>query len=151
MRAWRPSRGARTHAHGFVLLEVLVALALLAVGIVAVLSAALSTLDLQSDCALRRRAGLVLDARLAEIADGHFDGVDAQGIATDPRFRWSVRSEPWRPDDQRPHTVGVGDDALPPPGMCRVVVVVDWTTSSGVRSIRATQIVRGPVAPRRPS
>ena len=112
---------------GFALLEVLVALTLLAVGIVAVLGATFSILDLQREGALRHRAGSILEGKLEEIAWEGFDDAEARGLATDRRFQWTVTARPW---------------GSPASGLREVTVVVDWRTADGSHRVRATQLVR---------
>jgi len=89
--ARRPAAGEG----GFVLLEVLVTMTVLSVGIMAVLTGVLSALDLQKDAAMRYRAGLILQEKLAETALTPYDGQPGQGLSADGVFSWSVSGEPW--------------------------------------------------------
>lgn len=125
---------------GFALIEVLVSLAVLGIGLVAVLASILSTLELQRDSAHRVRAGLVLQETLAELASGPYDGQGRQGVSPDGRYAWRIEGSPWTVGDASPATV---PDSLRSQ-VFDVEVQVSWTSRRGERSIAARQLVRGP-------
>ncbi len=134
------------HRHpgqGFVLLEVLVSLTVFAVGIMAVLTAVLSALNLQKDASLRLRAGLVLQDKLAETFLIPYDGSPASGLSADGLFRWTVAGETWAGAPQ------ITDDAAenPTSELVQVAVAVNWESTRGTRSLTATQLVRILAAP----
>ncbi len=144
-----------TGSGGFVLLEVLVSVVVFSVGIMAVLTAVLSVLELQKDSALRYRAGLILQEKLAETVMVPYDGQPARGLSPDGVFSWTVAGESWTEAPQTPikvspqsnrgrnnkremkdtGTYNLSDRVL------QVVVDVSWQTSAGSRSINATQLV----------
>lgn len=150
---------------GFVLIEVLVSMTVFAIGIMAVLTAVLSTLDLQKDSTLRFRAGLILQEKLAETVMVPYGGQPARGISPDGIFSWTVSGTPWTDAPNVPklitsniesHQTGQnrnstgkisrrgkeksGADSLED-RVILVVVDVSWKTSEGSRSIQATQLV----------
>ena len=120
---------------GFALLEVLVALTLLAVGLVAVLTSALAALDLQKDSAMRTRAGFILRDKLAETQLAPYGGETVRGVSTDGRFEWSIVGVPWS-GDARNDADGRGGVAV-----YEVVVDVAWMEDGSPRSVAATQLV----------
>ena len=145
---------------GFVLIEVLVSLTVFSVGIMAVLVAVLAALDLQKDSALRYRAGLILEEKLAETVLVPYNGKPMQGVSADGLFSWTVTGETWtgapqlnagrskstkKPkrtnnkrtakDENEDDTVNVSSRLL------RVAVDVSWRTGDGTRSISAIQLV----------
>jgi len=126
----------RQPAAGFALLEVLVSLTLLAVGLVAVLTGVLTALDVQKDTALRYRAGLLLQDKLAETLLVPYGGEAVRGVSADGCFDWTVIGAPW--DD------GIRDPADGNDGQVRIyeiVVDVSWQTDDGTRHLSATQLV----------
>ncbi len=147
----------RIPGNGFVLIEVLVSMTLFSVGIMAVLTAVLSALDLQKDSSLRYRAGLILQEKLAETVLVPYSGQPVRGISADGVFSWTVAGEPWtgapqvgkkkektgrkpktdkrRVKREEPET---GDTSS---RLFQVAVDVSWQTSKGIRSINATQLV----------
>ena len=125
-------RQARGQA-GFVLIEVLVALAVLSVGVVTVLGALVSTLELQHETGLRYRAGEVLQDVLAEAARPGAAREGASGTATDTRFRWRLR---WQACDE----MGAPESGAAS-RLHRVVVEVEWSTTRGARHLQASQWV----------
>ena len=145
---------------GFVLIEVLVSLTVFSVGIMAVLVAVLAALDLQKDSALRYRAGLVLEEKLAETVLVPYDGKPMQGISADGLFSWSVTGETWtgapqliagsskntkqpkRTDNRKKVKDEQKDDAVDVSSrLLRVAVDVSWRTGDETRSISAVQLV----------
>ncbi len=130
---------------GFVLIEVLVSMTLFSVGIMAVLTAVLSVLDLQKDSALRFRAGLILQEKLAETVMVPYDGQPVRGISSDGVFSWTVVGEPWIeapriPTKKKEKNKETGTDSLSD-RVIQVIVDVSWQTGEGSRSINATQLV----------
>ena len=125
---------------GFVLIEVLVSLTVFAVGIMAVLTAVLSTLDLQKDSALRYRAGLILQDKLAETALVPYNGEAMRGISADGVFSWVVTGEPWagapQSENEDPEAENISARIF------LVAVDVGWQTTRGTRSVNATQLVQ---------
>jgi Tfp pilus assembly protein PilV len=124
-------------------MEVLVSLTIFSVGLMAVLTAVLSTLNLQKDTALRYRAGLVLQEKLLEVASEPFDGAARYGQTEDGVFTWSVNGILWgeeRRDPRRPRRRN--DTRLAPGQMFEVSVNVTWETLKGDRTIEAVQLVR---------
>jgi type II secretory pathway pseudopilin PulG len=125
-------------------MEVLVSLTVFSVGIMAVLTAVLSSLNLQKETALRYRAGLVLQQKLIEVASEQFTGAASYGQTADGVFNWSVTGNLWgeeeRRDPRRPRRRN--PDRLPPGQMFEVSVNVSWQTKKGERKVAATQLVR---------
>ena len=124
-----------------------------------VLTAVLSVLDLQKDSALRYRAGLILQEKLAETVMTPYDGQPMRGISSDGVFSWTVAGGPWTEAPQamtgkprktrdwrsstrrnRSQKEESGTDNLSG-RVIQVVVDVSWQTSEGSRSISATQLV----------
>ena len=146
-----PVKQGPASKEGFVLIEVLVSMTVFSVGIMAVLTAVLSVLDLQKDSALRYRAGLILQEKLAETVMVPYDGQPVRGISPDGVFSWTVAGEVW---NEAPRTTikktkktknsrkktETGTDSLSD-RIIQVVVEVSWQTSEGSRSIHATQLV----------
>lgn len=134
-------RAIRAPRRGFALIEVLVALAVLGIGLVAVLASILSTLALQRDSAHRVRAGLVLQETLAGLAAEPFDGQERQGVSADGAYSWRIQGRPWTVSE-------TGAASLPDSLRSQVFdveVQVSWMSRRGERSIGAQQLVRGPV------
>lgn len=127
--------------NGFALLEVLVAMTVLAVGVMAVLTAILSVLDLQKDSAQRFRAGLVLQDKLGAMAFAPYNGEPMRGISADGLFTWTISGTPWT---GAPHLEGMEkpDDENKLANLFQVSVVVSWLTTKGTRSIDASQLVQ---------
>ena len=142
MASARHDRRRDASASGFVLIEALVSVTVFAVGIMAVLTAVLSALDLQKDSALRYRAGLILQDKLAETLLVPYSGEPLRGISADGLFSWTVTGEPWTGAPQ------IGDQeqeeatARPSCQLFAVIVDVSWQTTRGPRSIAADQLVR---------
>ena len=128
---------------GFALIEVLVSLAILSTGLVAVLTAVLSALDLQKDSAKRYRAGLILQEKLGEVTTVPYRGRYMRGVSPDSLFSWSVNGAPWAGAPKLPPTKGrtAAVDTLVNQ-VFEVEVDVSWWTTKGIRNIRATQLVR---------
>ena len=128
---------------GFALIEVLVSLTILSVGLVAVLTAVLSALDLQKDSARRYRAGLILQEKLGELTAVPYRGRHLQGTSSDGLFDWTINGGPWKgapkPPQENRRTTEV--DTLIN-RIFEVEVDVSWWTSKGPRRISATQLVR---------
>ena len=124
---------------GFALIEVLVSLTLLAVGIVGVLTAVLSALDLQQDTTMRYRAGLILQDKLAEVSLATYGGEIARGVSADGRFSWTIIGTPWQ---GRPSEDGRDGDRTDEDGidLYEVRVEVSWETNRGIRRLSATQL-----------
>lgn len=138
-------RGRRVGANasaGFALIEVLVTMTVVSVGIVAVLSAALSTLALQKDAALRLRAGLILQDRLGEVTHAPYAGQAMRGTSTDGCFTWTVTAAPW----VQP-TLSDTDQLDAPARLYEVIVEVRWATPRGGRNLLAHQLVAVVAAP----
>ena len=136
-----PLNKRKVSKDGFVLLEVLVSMAVLAVGIMAVLTAVLSVLDLQKNSAQRYRAGLILQDRLGAIVFGQYNGEPLRGLSDDGLFSWTVAGEPWTgaphmQNKEEPDAEGVLDNLF------QVSVDVSWQTNHGKRSINASQLVQ---------
>ena len=133
-----------------------------AVGIMAVLVAILAALDLQKDSALRYRAGLILEEKLAETVLVPYDGQPRQGVSADGMFSWTVAGEPWNGAPQmnvpKPKStknkstrkprgtrntkdVKEDDEAKVTSRLLRVAVDVSWRIGDGTRSISAVQLV----------
>lgn len=128
---------------GFVLMEVLVSLTVFSVGIMAVLSAVLSSLNLQKDTALRYRAALVLQERLTDLTSEPFDGLAAYGKSADGVYSWSVTGTPWGVVERaRNRARRTRTEGIQPGQMYQVSVVVNWETHRGPRQISATQLLR---------
>jgi prepilin-type N-terminal cleavage/methylation domain-containing protein len=147
----------RIPGNGFVLIEVLVSMTVFSVGIMAVLTAVLSALDLQKDSTLRYRAGLILQEKLAETALVPYSGQPMRGISADGVFSWTVAGEPWtgapqvgkkkaktvrkprtsrgRVKTEEPETENTSSRLF------QVSVDVSWQAGKGTRSINATQLV----------
>lgn len=125
-------------------MEVLVSLTVFSVGIMAVLTAVLSSLNLQKETALRYRAALVLQQKLTEVAAEPFDGAARYGQTPDGVFTWSVTGTPWGEEERRdPRRARRRRDDRPTPGqMFEVAVNVRWETHKGERNVAATQLVR---------
>ena len=149
----RRGRTPGTHGAGFVLLEVLVSMTLMSVGIMAVLTAVLSGLNLQKDAALRHRAGLILQDKLAETSFTIYDGKPIQGITSDGVFSWTVSGVPWpgAPRLLAPSRTGsqTGDgNPETSDGITRqvieVTVDVSWDSGRGFRHVAASQLVHVP-------
>ncbi|MBU8869871.1 MAG: prepilin-type N-terminal cleavage/methylation domain-containing protein [Gemmatimonadales bacterium] len=129
---------------GFALIEVMVSLAILAIGLVAVLTAVLSALNLQKDSANRFRAGLILQEKLSEITMVQYNGRTMHGVSPDSLFSWSVRGAPWAgAPPELPDAKGrtAAADTLVNP-VFEVEVDVSWWTTRGTRTLSATQLVR---------
>jgi general secretion pathway protein I len=97
---------------GFTLLEVMVAVAVLAIAMVAILKANVQSLDALSDSRERTTASLLLASKLAEVeAVGVEDWHELQGDFGEdhPGFSWQVESEPTGLDK-----------------MIKVIVIVQW-------------------------
>lgn len=126
---------------GFALLEVLVSLTVLAVGVMVVLTAILSVLDLQKDSAQRFRASLVLQDKLGAVAFTPYNGEPMRGLSTDGLYSWTVSGSPWT---GAPHL----EDKKKPDGesntanLFQVTVNVSWLTTRGTRSASASQLVQ---------
>jgi prepilin-type N-terminal cleavage/methylation domain-containing protein len=124
---------------GFALIEVLVALTLLAVGTVGVLSAVLSALDVQRDAALRHRAGLLLQDKLAEVRVAPYAGRTTGGVTDDGLLRWTVVGAPWEGSPEMPHQGrrrrGAPIEVLP---VYEVRVEVAWQGARGEGRVAAT-------------
>lgn len=147
----------RVPSAGFVLVEVLVSMTVFAVGIMAVLTAVLSVLELQKDAALRYRAGLILQEKLAETTMISYDGQPVRGLSPDGIFTWTIAGEPWaaapqaltkkeknNPRSRNGKTTGESKESGTgnlSDRIIQVVVDVSWQTSEGSRSINATQLV----------
>jgi hypothetical protein len=128
-----PARG------GFALIEVLVSLTLLAVGIVGVLTAVLSALDLQQDTDLRYRAALILQDKLEEVSFAPYGGEVARGVSADGRFSWTIIGTPWQgmpTGDDRGREAADEEEI----GIYEVRVEVSWETTRGTRRLSATQL-----------
>lgn len=156
-------------AGGFALVEVLVSVTIFAVGIMAVLTAVLSVLELQKDATLRFRAGLVLQEKLAESIHQSYDGQPIRGLSPDGVFQWMVTGSRWVDAPKAPPKTSLNTSSSKPSGtgstrgkarlsrgqkqkqdsdadsledqIILVVVDVSWQTSKGSRSIQATQLV----------
>jgi prepilin-type N-terminal cleavage/methylation domain-containing protein len=144
----RAPRPTRAKAHGFVLIEVLVSLTILAVGIMAVLTGVLSTLRLQKDTAMRFRAGLIMQDKLAEAFFVSYDGQRWTGTSADGLFNWTIAGEPWADmpqivtEDSKPGATRPDGDTA-----CEIFLVaidVSWQTTRGTRRLTATQLVQVP-------
>jgi general secretion pathway protein I len=97
---------------GFTLLEVMVAVAILAIALVAILKANVQSLDALVDSRERTMASLLLASKLAEVeAAGVEDWHELQGDFGEdhPGFSWQVESEPTALDK-----------------MIKVIVIVQW-------------------------
>ena len=144
MASARHDRRRDASASGFVLIEALVSVTVFAVGIMAVLTAVLSALDLQKDSALRYRAGLILQDKLAETLLVPYSGEPLRGISADGLFSWTVTGEPWtgapKANDQEQEEEEA--TARPSCQLFAVIVDVSWQTTRGPRSIAADQMVR---------
>lgn len=135
-------RPRRPHPRGFALIEVLVSLTLLAVGIVGVLTAVLSALDLQKDTAMRYRAGLILQDKLAEIQLVPYHGEAIRGLSADGQFAWTVLAAPWQgmPESaERNRRDRDSDEAAI--DLYEVHVEVSWSAGAATRRLSATELV----------
>lgn len=149
MKLFTTAYPPHTTDDGFVLLEVLVSLTVLAVGIMAVLTGVLSTLQLQKDAAMRFRAGLIMQDKLAEAFFAPYDGQTRAGTSVDGLFIWTIAGEPWADMPQV-----IKEDSKPEDGQTdadtadeifQIAIDVSWQTTRGTRRLTATQLVR--VAP----
>ena len=120
----------------------LVSLAVFAIGLLAVLTAILSALDLQKDSERRYRAGLILQEKLVEMSVGNYDGMPMQGVSSDGVFNWSARGKTWT---GLPEVLNRSDRTSDADSLSRqlieVAVDVSWKTTNGARSLQATQLV----------
>ncbi|PNU19835.1 type II secretion system protein GspI [Geothermobacter hydrogeniphilus] len=85
----------RSPAAGFTLLEVMIALAIIGVALVALLGLAQRSISTNQRLQQITRATLLAQSKMAEIETGiGSDGSDAEGTFTDPddAFSWTVRS-----------------------------------------------------------
>lgn len=124
-------------------MEVLVSLTVFSVGIMAVLSAVLSSLNLQKDTALRYRGSLVLQERLAQLSGEPFDGLAAYGKTADGLYSWSITGTPWGVVERaRNRARRARSEGIQPGQLYEVAVVVTWETHRGARSVSATQLLR---------
>jgi len=127
---------------GFALVEVLVALTLLAVGLVTVLSASLAALNLQKDTTLRWRAGLLLDEKLADTYLQSTTAETAQGVSADGVFHWLLTSRPWgEPAESETESKDSGAAVIQNLVLREITIEVRWETARGVRSISASQVI----------
>ena len=129
--------------NGFILIEVLVSLAVFSVGILAVLTGILSTLNLQKDTALRCRAGLILQEQTLQLNEAPYGGGVSQGVSSDGIFQWKITAEPWSAapmtkKKSRRRSVTKEDHQE----MAQVRVEVSWQSPRGPRMIKASQLVR---------
>ena len=126
---------------GFALIEVLVALTLLAVGTVGVLSAVLSALDVQRDAALRHRAVLLLQDKVAEVRVAPYGGGTTGGVTDDGLLRWTVVGAPWEAAPEAPRQGrrrrGAPVEVLP---VYEVRVDVTWPGARGEGRVWATAL-----------
>ncbi len=136
---------------GFVLIEVLVSMAIFAIGIMAVLTAVLSALNLQKDSALRYRASLILHDKLMETSLISYNGEPMRGLSADGVFSWTVAGERWaaapeRDDQKKSSSKGrQKNQENETPDLAslvyQVAVDVSWETRRGTRHLNATQLV----------
>lgn len=132
-----------SRAQGFILIEVLVSLAVFSIGIMAVLTGVLSTLNLQKDSALRYRAGLLLQDKMLQLNELSYTGGVSQGLSPDGVFSWSISGEPWtgapRPKKKSRNRRTFAPE---PEQLSQVLVQVSWQSPRGPRQVTATQLVR---------
>ena len=130
-------------AKGFILIEVLVSLAVFSIGIMAVLTGVLATLDLQKDSALRYRAGLILQDKLLQLSELPYGGGSSQGMSPDGVFNWSISGEPWSAAIVSAKKNRNRREFAPAPDqISQVLVQVNWQSPRGMRQVTATQLVR---------
>ena len=130
-------------AQGFILIEVLVSLAVFSIGIMAVLTGVLSTLNLQKDSALRYRAGLLLQDKMLQLNELPYSGGTSRGTSSDGVFSWSISGEPWSAAPPSTKKSRNRWEPKPQPDqMSKVSVQVSWQSARGARQVRATQLVR---------
>ncbi|WP_172399620.1 type II secretion system minor pseudopilin GspI [Geothermobacter hydrogeniphilus] len=85
----------RSHAAGFTLLEVMIALAIIGVALVALLGLAQRSISTNQRLQQITRATLLAQSKMAEVETGiGNDGSDGEGTFTEPddAFSWTVRS-----------------------------------------------------------
>ncbi len=146
----RTAHGRVRSAGGFILLEVLVAMALLGIGIVAVQTSVRSSLMLEKESETRYRAGLLLQQKLTEITAGGTlgnSGSELFGSTADSVYQWEVTSESWQSVvlDSRQRD---RDDSSPPaPELSRVTVIVSWQARDRTRKIQASELLLGTTSP----
>ncbi len=145
--------GRQPRRAGFALVEVLVALTLFAVGLVSVLGGILSALDLQKDSALRWRAGLLLEEKLADAFLQQATTGSAQGVSADGVFHWTTTLQAWdgaspaRDDKARKgEDTRKSDVKVTTLDLREVAVEVRWETRKGLRRLHASQVVNVPAA-----
>jgi prepilin-type N-terminal cleavage/methylation domain-containing protein len=137
----RPARQANGDG-GFALVEVLVALALLAVGTVGVLSAVLAARAAPRDAALRHRAALLLQDKYGEILTAPYAGESIHGVSDDGLMRWTVIGVPWEGAPERPvegrRRRGAPVEVLP---IYEVRVDVSWRSHRGEGRVETRGLV----------
>ncbi|MFO7608617.1 MAG: prepilin-type N-terminal cleavage/methylation domain-containing protein [Candidatus Krumholzibacteriia bacterium] len=149
MKATGQRRRRAPAVGGFALVEVLVALTLFAVGLVTILAGLLGALDLQKDSALRWRAALLLEEKLAESFLFPARGADGRGTSPDGVFAWTVTAKPWPAPPAAAGPSGGPSEQVSPappaaPVLREVTVEVSWRTPRGVRRVAASQLVGTP-------
>ncbi len=128
----RPSR-KRERASGFTLLEVMIALGLLAVGVLGVAGAQITALKYSRDSSLRAQAMFVAEQQLETIHG--MSPINVIALKADSDYPDAYDPIDPTPGDGDPTTferrLDISEDA-PEVGVMTITVEVDWTNSLGL-------------------
>lgn len=125
------------HRAGFTLLELLVALAILSIGLVAILGGLVSSVNLQKEAQKRYQAGLLLQSKLGQLVSSGYDGRHLHGTTLDSLYSWSVDGHLWQgPNDQTQANDGNAVQLI------EAQVSVSWQGSRGKSLIEVVQLIK---------
>lgn len=135
-RKWLPRKGSEA---GFTLVEVIVALAMLSIGLSLVLNLISGGLNRTGSAGRMAEAGSLAQSLLAQVGTDWPVKPDERDGRYSSGYRWHLKMLPYGDAATREET---------PVGLYRVSAEVEWDEGAGSRSYALTTLRLGPKAPR---